>query len=44
MEDGAIEYLFDNLGTSDKYYVEFGTENGVQCNTRWLYANYGWNG
>jgi hypothetical protein len=43
-EDGVIEYLFDNMGTSDKYYVEFGTEHGNQCNTRHLYREYQWTG
>ena len=43
-EDGVIEYIFDNIGTTDKYYVEFGTENGVEINTRKLYEYYGWDG
>lgn len=43
-EDGVIEYIFDNIGTTDKYYVEFGTENGNEINTRKLYEYYGWDG
>ncbi|KAL3899463.1 MAG: hypothetical protein SGCHY_002037, partial [Lobulomycetales sp.] len=43
-EDGVIEYLFDNLGVTDQYYVEFGTEDGNECNTRHLHHEYGWNG
>jgi hypothetical protein len=43
-EDGILEYIFDNLGTTDKFYVEFGTENGDECNTRLLWERYGWDG
>ena len=43
-EDGVLEYIFDNLGTKSKFYVEFGVENGEECNTRLLWEAYGWNG
>ncbi|KAJ3218293.1 hypothetical protein HK099_005110 [Clydaea vesicula] len=43
-DDGAIEYIFSNLGTTNKFYVEFGTENAQECNTRALWEYYGWNG
>ena len=38
------QYIFDNMGTTDKYYVEFGVEDGVQCVTRNLWKYSGWVG
>ncbi|KAJ3300883.1 hypothetical protein HDU76_005980, partial [Blyttiomyces sp. JEL0837] len=43
-EDGIIEYIFDNIGVTDKFYVEFGTETCAECTTRHLWDMYGWNG
>ena len=35
-EDGAIEAVFDFIGTTDKIYVEFGVETCIECNSRYL--------
>ena len=43
-EDGIIEEIFKRIGTSNKYFVEFGIENGQECNCRWLVENNGWQG
>lgn len=41
-EDGVIEEILDRIGTDTKYAVEFGVEDGKQCNTR-LLKEKGWN-
>jgi len=45
-EDGItmklVELLYDTH--ANKYYVEFGVENGTECNTRILREKYGWAG
>ncbi|KAF1330214.1 hypothetical protein FI667_g5315, partial [Globisporangium splendens] len=43
-EDGVLKSIFYNIGTTSKQYVEFGTEDGSQCNTRYWRENYGWSG
>lgn len=43
-EDGILEYMFKNLNTTNKYYVEFGAEDGQQDNTRRLREHFGWHG
>jgi len=40
-EDGVIDSIFDNIGTTNKIYVEFGVEDCTRCNTRFLREN-GW--
>lgn len=43
-EDGIIKSIFSMIKTKDKYYVEFGTEDGTQINTRLLREKKGWKG
>jgi hypothetical protein len=52
-EDGVIMKLielvyditfFDKTDSANKFYVEFGVENGYQCNTRLLREKYNWKG
>lgn len=43
-EDGIIESLLTVIGIKNKYYVEFGVESGIECNTRHLRENLGFTG
>lgn len=44
-EDGIIEYIFSQIGTSSKYYVEFGAMDGHSySNTKYLREFKGWTG
>lgn len=43
-EDGVIENIFSNIGTTNKYFVEFGIEDGSECNTRLLLEQHKWTG
>ncbi len=46
-EDGIIEKIIDLIYQNNKYnkyYVEFGVENGMECNTRILREKYNWKG
>jgi len=46
-EDGIIKKLLELIYDDDnnnKYYVEFGVENGNECNTRILREDFNWNG
>ncbi|CAF1488242.1 unnamed protein product [Adineta ricciae] len=45
-EDGVLLWIFANIGTvnSPPRFVEFGTENGNECNTRFLRQQLGWEG
>lgn len=42
-EDGMIHALFSLIGTTNKFYIEFGAEDGTECNTRQLRKS-GWKG
>ena len=43
-EDGIISLLLDYVGREHKYFVEFGVENGTECNTRYLREHAGFTG
>jgi len=43
-EDGIILELFARLRVVDPYFVEFGAEAGVECNSAHLARTYGWSG
>jgi hypothetical protein len=42
-EDGVLEALFEMLGVTNQYCVEFGCEDGLECNTAHL-LDQGWTG
>ena len=43
-EDGIIEAIFAKVGTTNRFFVEFGVEDGMQCNARYLMKHRGWKG
>lgn len=43
-EDGIIEHIFSRIGTTNKFFVEFGVGDGSECNCRYLLEKKGWNG
>lgn len=43
-EDGIIHMIFKVIGTTDRYFVEFGTQDGSECNTRYLREIDNWKG
>lgn len=43
-EDGITEALIQHIPPLQKTYVEFGTEDGSECNTRVLKEKYNWTG
>jgi len=42
-EDGIISIIFHKIGTTNKFFVELGVEDGKECNTRNL-LKQGWQG
>jgi hypothetical protein len=43
-EDGIIAAIFAMIGTTNRYFVEFGVEDGIECNARYLMKHKGWTG
>jgi len=43
-EDGIVEFIFSKIGTTNKFSVEFGVGNGLECNTILLLERMGWEG
>lgn len=43
-DDGIIQWLISNLNISEKIFVEFGVENYIESNTRFLLKNNNWSG
>lgn len=43
-EDGIIQWLVSNVDLDRKLFVEFGVENYVESNTRFLLMNNNWSG
>jgi hypothetical protein len=42
-EDGIIYEIFRRIGSKHKTFIEFGVENGLECNTHFL-LHMGWKG
>jgi hypothetical protein len=43
-EDGVLLRLFSDIGTTDRRFVEFGSNDGIECNTHNLSVQWGWSG
>jgi hypothetical protein len=43
-DDGILDAIFRAIGTTNEYYVEFGTQDGSERNTRYLAEHKGWTG
>jgi hypothetical protein len=35
-EDGIIDYLLQHVRNRNRYFIEIGVEDGLECNTAWL--------
>lgn len=42
-EDGIIQEIFKRIGTKNKYFIEFGVQNGLESNSHYLLLQ-GWSG
>ncbi len=43
-DDGIIQYLINVLDIQNKYFIEFGVQNYIESNTRFLLMNDNWSG
>lgn len=43
-EDGILEEIFKRIGTTNKFFIEFGIEDGSENNCRHLLVNKSWQG
>jgi hypothetical protein len=43
-EDGLLRAVFERIGTTNRFFAEFGVESGDECNTRLLLEKEGWRG
>lgn len=43
-DDGIIQYLINKLNISNKTFIEFGVQDYIECNTRFLLMNNYWSG
>ncbi|MCC6796677.1 MAG: hypothetical protein IT366_16275 [Candidatus Hydrogenedentes bacterium] len=43
-EDGIILHILSVIGATDRRFIEFGVEDGLECNTANLSLNFGWSG
>lgn len=43
-EDGIINEIFKRIGTKSKKFLEFGVENGLECNSTYLLMIKDWTG
>jgi hypothetical protein len=43
-DDGLIAFIFSQIGTTNKTFIEFGIGNGSECNMANFIQSFGWNG
>jgi len=43
-EDGIISYLVNNVDIENNFFIEFGVENYLESNTRFLLKKFNWSG
>lgn len=43
-DDGIIQYIINRLGIQNKTFIEFGVQNYIESNTRFLLMNDNWKG